>query len=105
MRHGWSLDHRDWIRLDKLASGRRWRRVPFAGLHAESIPEASGIYGLCSSGLRSAPGMLGELYAPVYVGQARNLRNRFLQHARNPSLEVGRAMRCFRILEFWYTRV
>jgi hypothetical protein len=66
------------------------------------VPEDSGIYMLGSR--CAATGLPDPLYNALYVGQASNLRNRFLQHLRRPSPEVGRAAICFAGLDFWFMR-
>lgn len=102
MRHGWSLDNTTWVRLRKRFGNRHWRRVPFGALHANTVPEAAGVYALCTPGLLGEAGLLGELYNTVYVGRAADLRRRFLEHSRYPGLEISRAIRCFASLDYWY---
>jgi hypothetical protein len=77
-----------------------WNRVAFRQVQRRRVPEEPGIYIL---GAR-APGscLPSPLYNAVYVGQTTNLRNRFLQHLRRPSTEVGHAAVCFPEMDFWF---
>jgi hypothetical protein len=62
----------------------------------------SGVYAICTPGTQLTQGLLGKLYNAVYVGQAVDLRQRFLDHARNPGRELQRACNAFRVLDFHY---
>lgn len=105
MRHGWSLDRSPWYDLSRGVAHGHWRQVPFATLHQARVPEASGVYALCTAGVGASTGLFADLYNAIYVGQARNLRQRFMQHCRRPSRELQRAILCFRSLDFWFVQV
>src|SRR3954451_9400155 len=102
MRHGWSLSPASWEAASAAVGAEPWRHVAFQQRHRRLVPEASGIYMLGT--LPAASALPDRLYNAVYVGQARNLRNRFLQHLHSPGPEVLRAGLCFRHLDFWFMR-
>jgi len=62
----------------------------------------AGVYAICTPGTQLSQGLLAKLYNAVYVGQAVDLRSRFLDHARQPGRELQRARNAFRILDFHY---
>jgi hypothetical protein len=66
------------------------------------VPERAGVYAICTRGTRFTQGLLGRLYNAVYVGQAVDLRHRFLDHARRPGRELQRAHNAFQILDFYF---
>ena len=111
MRYGWSLDRGDWERLhlalEAGASGT-WHRVKELSLPLElMVPTKSGVYLLCARPASLVEGMLDQLYNVVYVGQAQNLRARFIQHCKSPSPDVARAKGLFGAshIEYWFLQV
>jgi hypothetical protein len=103
VRYGWSLERQAWRAAARQAGGRHWRRLPFSALHQAEVPPQSGVYAICTPGHPAKAGLFSVLYAPIYVGQSRNLRERFLRHNRHPAPEMRTALNCFRYLDFWFT--
>ena len=101
MRHGWCLDRAAWASATALDAGRQWSRRRFRLVDRSAIPDASGIYVLASG--VAAEGLLGQLYNALYVGQAKSLRQRYLQHLARPSPDVRRAVHTFGTLDYWWT--
>lgn len=105
VRYGWSLERTDWSDARPLLSELRWRRVWLRVPDCDSVPVTSGIYAICTPAMREGDGLAGRLYNVLYVGQAISLRNRFLQHSRNPARELRRALSCFDYLDYWFCEV
>jgi hypothetical protein len=103
MRYGWSLRPLDWAAVTDELGAALWRNVPFRQVQRQRIPEEAGIYMLGST--PRATGLPARLYNALYIGQATNLRTRFLQHLRHPSPDVGRAGTCFDDIDFWFIEV
>lgn len=101
MRYGWSLRPADWEAVAQVLGAGPWYKVAFRQIQRRRIPEEPGVYML---GTRPAAAGLPPLYNAVYVGQATNLRSRFLQHLQRPSPDVDRAAMCFPDLEFWFVK-
>jgi excinuclease UvrABC nuclease subunit len=101
MRFGWSLDKSTWRKAATIAPDLGWKRIPFAAVHQSLVPTQPGIYAICTPGLAANDGLFDLLYNVLYVGQTRSLRDRFLQHCRDPHREMARASNCFKSLDFW----
>src|SRR5262245_52280465 len=101
MRHGWSLEKATWLEVSRLYDKKPWRRVRFAAHHRLSVPPEPGVYAICTAGSQLTEGLLSKLYNAVYVGQAVDLRQRFLKHATRPGRELQRAVNAFSILDFF----
>lgn len=105
VRYGWSLDRAEWdLFLSLCAAGllADWKRTRLDSVYRDSVPEAPGIYAICSkaAGDHFPPG----LYNVLYVGKAATaLRDRFLHHCDTPSPELKRAQTSFGpVLDYWY---
>ena len=106
LQRGWSLHATPWRRLKEIGSGLEWKRVYLLPELKAQLPESSGVYVICASP-RMIPisGPLSQkIYAPVYVGQASNLRARFMQHVSGYG-GVRDAKILFRRLDFWWAEV
>lgn len=110
MRHGWSLQPETWAKLPKRAL--KWRTVRLTLNDRKGVPNVPGVYVVCASPPEHtrASGrtlnLLRLVYTPLYVGQARDLQSRFVQHCSNPKLEIGQSQACFQgRLDFWFVRV
>lgn len=102
MRHGWSIERRDWHDLAALVADRAWHRVPFGEVSRELVPNGPGVYAICTHGRRLKGGLFAHLYNVVYVGKAKDLHVRFLQHCLRPEREIRSLTECFPDLEYWF---
>jgi excinuclease UvrABC nuclease subunit len=102
MRYGWSLSRRDWRDVAALCSGKEWKKVPFAEVSRDQVPRRPGVYAICTTGTRFSRGLFSKLYNAVYVGQAENLRRRFLDHCQRPERELRSVIDCFSDLDYWF---
>lgn len=106
MKHGWSLERKDWTELEKLVGKRKWTSVPFEPLYADDLPPKPGIYAICTHGTKASGGLLKEIYNAVYVGKSSNLRKRFKAHCQQPKREIRNAQSAFKnaSLKFWFVQ-
>ena len=105
MRHGWSLNRKDWADLDKAVRDLDWKSVEFRADRATDVPTSCGVYAICTSGTKATSGLLGAFYNVLYVGESGDLRTRFRQHSgENPQPKIRSARSCFvhAQLKFWY---
>ena len=110
MRYGWSLQGGSWRRLPTGAL--KWGTVRLTLNDRNAVPNTPGVYAMCAAppGHKRGGGrgfnLFKILYAPLYVGQARDLRARFIQHCKNPKLEIEQCLSCFKgRLDFWFLRL
>ena len=113
--YGWQSDSEVWKLISKdLLLGESWRYVGFSELDAVSVPMGeAGIYMICATPMRHRFSLTGQsgnvftnLLTPVYIGKTTNLRDRFLNHCRNPSARVRDAGLCYgESLVFWFHRL
>jgi hypothetical protein len=111
MRYGWALDKERWIALFEVLKGFRWKKVPFSILEKAEVPREKGVYVLCAKPLgdslskSSSGNLLSKLFNAIYVGQAANLRQRFVDHCSRPADFMHTARQCFGLtMEFWYIK-
>lgn len=106
---GLSLSADAWSRVISALEGTDWHSTWLDTLFDSAVPQAKGIYILHIS-----PTILSDIYSlpsevsgVLYVGQTKNLRQRFWQHAApNPQNERIKQFRSiFGRLRFSYTRV
>ena len=112
MKYGWQYDTTIWAKVPTdIAHSRSWRSVSFSKTEAAAVPSGkSGIYMLCTSPVgRLLPerpmksDLFSKLLSPIYIGQTKNLRRRFLQHCRHPNNQISAARNCFQgSMLFWF---
>lgn len=110
MRHGWSIDRDVWSGL--APDEHQWRAVRLTPTDRSVVPNESGIYMICAAppgyttDRERAGNLLQYLYSPIYIGQSKDLQERFSNHCGNPKPELKRSQLCFRgNLDFWFMRV
>ncbi len=76
--------------------------------HAVVIPEASGIYIICSKPSTVSGHFSGKLWATLYnaqyVGHSNNLRIRFREHLTGYG-DVVKVKHLYQRVDFWYAEV
>ena len=115
LNYGWQCDRVLWAQVPAdLRDSNAWNRVGFVENEAVSVPAGqSGVYLLCTApvGCKMSMqvrgnGLFSYLFTPIYIGKTDNLRRRFLQHCRSPSVKLNAARCCFgRSMEFWFHRL
>ena len=98
MRYGWTFDRMAWESFSELASEAlrsEWGRVGLDPLNRDSVPMRPGIYLICAEPSATFSGLPRFICDAVYVGKADLLRNRFLNHCRNPAPRLKMAGACF----------
>ncbi len=72
-----------------------------------AVPNEAGVYMVCAASpvsisLEAERGF----YAPLYVGRASSLNDRFLAHCKKPTYYMSRAQVCYTSgLDFWFCLV
>src|SRR5215204_5800314 len=96
MRYGWSLDKEQWQTLIRSAAVMTWKRARLRELDRDSIPNRPGVYVICAKVKGFSQGVFSELYNVIYAGQdGVSLRRRFLEHCREPKIELVNAQSCY----------
>ena len=85
---GWSHDSALWKALSRLATHCSWTRTTLDSNLALHVPESLGVYLICAHPPYATT--LGQAtYTVLYAGKVdrptRTLRNRFLEHCRQPT--------------------
>lgn len=112
MKYGWQFDLSDWQKIpDDLRDSAAWVGVDYTLIESGRVPEHPGVYLFCARPVgvkeisNSDAKLFGKLLTPIYVGQTTNLRKRFRQHCRNPSIRLRAASDCYRhFLRFWFLK-
>lgn len=102
---GWSLDRSVWSAIADEATKENWRRVNFDYSARNLVEKAPGIYMLSLKAALIANVLpFTSLATPIYVGQSRNLRNRFCDHTngRGDNALWRRVGDLKRQTEFWF---
>jgi hypothetical protein len=110
MTYGWTLNRECWSRFFLAIGSRTWCTVPFSILEKNAVPESYGVYVFCAkpctTGKATERHLLNYLFNAVYVGQATNLRQRFVDHCNKPMEPMIAVRDCFAPrLEFWFTKL
>ena len=115
LNYGWQFDASLWAQVPAdLRNSNSWRYVGFVANEAVLVPDRiSGIYCVCTGPVGRRPQHISRLhdlfsilFTPIYIGKTANLRRRFLEHCKNPSLKLDAARRCFGgSMQFWYHRL
>ena len=106
MRYGWSLDSALWRQLQASVAQFKWSRVYLERDYQSRVSIGSGIYLICAN-TKSIPidgKVMERIYNVLYVGQTKNLRRRFGEHARGHG-QVLKSKDIFRQMDFWYTEL
>ena len=104
--YGWSLKRADWTAARALVVEHDFGKVRMQLQMQGAVPSVSGVYVICCGPNDPQPSELwSELYNALYVGQAKNLRDRFVQHINARSGGAARVREAFDQLEFWYVPV
>ena len=96
---GWSPDRKLWEALDRAGEGLSWRKVDFYRDKAHLVSrEGRGVYLICAAPPVRAIDRINPytvLYAGQVKGRHRTLRDRFLEHVRNPSPQLKLFVDCY----------
>lgn len=79
MRHGWSIDGRDWVVLRQHLVQTNWREVTFTKSGVGTIPAEPGAYLIAAPPPLAGHPVLASLRTPLYVGHTNDLRRRMGQ--------------------------
>ena len=106
IQRGWSLDAQTWTTLASTITQNSWKRAYLTPDYQSRIPTHSGVYVMCvdTEFLPVEGPPFSKMYSAIYVGQAKNLRNRFNDHLRGYA-DVRRARETFRRIHYWHTGV
>ena len=106
MRYGWSLNAELWQTLSKAVHDYDWQRAYLESDYTNSVPNSSGVYLICASTSRIPirGTVMERLYNAIYVGQTKNLKQRFRAHIRGYR-DIVQAKNAFRRLDFWFAFV
>lgn len=80
MSKNWSTDKKNWGSLPKEFLEGNWKRTKVTSSDKSLVSEKSGIYMYCISVPRAKNKSIKTLNTPVYMGIAKNLRKRFIDH-------------------------
>jgi len=114
LNYGWQIDAELWGQIpEDLLLSTSWRHVSFTLSEAAGLPKDPGIYCICASPVgRQQPeettpnDLFGRLFTPIYIGRTDNLKRRFDEHCKRPSVKVEAAKKCFgACLQFWFHRL
>ena len=115
LHYGWQFDSKLWAQIPSdLRHSDAWSKVGFVENESALLPaDQSGIYMLCTSPVACrmphrvrSNHLFSNLLTPIYIGKTDNLRRRFLEHCRRPSVRLTAARRCFGAsMDFWYHRM
>ena len=109
IRYGWPLYSLDWEALPPEVQGdAQWQSSPLGYASRRSIPPTTGVYMMCvrPPAFRTMAAPFDDLFQVIYVGRARNLRNRYAQHLNTPSPKVRAARVAYSdSLRFWFLHI
>ena len=103
--NGWSTCSELWSELVHVTKDLDWKKIDFNRDSSHRIPkDSNGVYLICAR----SPVKATSAYTVIYVGQVNRfrLRDRFLEHVKNPGEKLQQFISCFfPNLDFWYARV
>jgi hypothetical protein len=108
VRYGWTLSKIDWEKVPNDLNSGHWRNVGFHINNAQAVPAVPGVYAFCSPPpFSDGPSNFFRLLNGVlYIGQSKDMRRRFLEHANQPKKLIMDARKCYaEHLTFWWIRV
>ena len=80
MSKNWSTDKKNWGSLPKSFLEGNWKKTKVASSDKRLVSNKSGIYMYCISVPKALNTKIKSLNTPVYIGIAKNLRKRFIEH-------------------------
>lgn len=103
MRYGWTCDYADWMAVKLAVGNLKWGAAPFISQYSSTIPQAPGVYMLMLNASRviADEQPWAAIKSPLYIGQSRNLKRRFLDHVENKST-VARYLEKLPSIEFCF---
>lgn len=108
MSTGWSLDPQCWEIFSGVVPGLTFISFQLRIENEVVIPEASGIYIICSRPSTVSNNFSGKLWTTLYnaqyVGKSTNLRKRFKEHVIGYK-DVAKVKSLYRHVDFWYAQV
>ena len=100
-RKGWAIEKEIWQTIPSQITDNRWRCTQVTRTSSTQIPDSPGIYMFCVK--QEHQGL--SLQNPMYIGKAKNIKNRFKSHLENNE-RVKELKKCFRNkLEFYYLKL
>ena len=102
-RKGWSLDKAHWTRVGVALAGKSWTQTYLESPYSNVVPDGSGIYLICAGApLDGRP--FKKMYNCLYVGQSKNLKQRFKNHVSGYK-DVVKVKETYGRIEFWFALV
>ena len=113
MEKGWSIDSKDWERLELvLPQLGNWNSVLLTKNEQSMVPAGPGVYAICAKPpITSGPDrstVFHSLASPLYIGRSEsNIKSRFLVHCSNPEPKLRKAKSCFHRVQllFWFIKL
>lgn len=94
MSESWTIKIADWNQLPETFLDGNWKQAKVASSEKISIPKKSGIYMYCIAVPNAKNLKLKKLNTPIYMGIAKNLRERFVDHLR-PEDSLYESRKCY----------
>ena len=105
MQKGWTFDINHWESLPKEFLNGSWKQAKVSSSERTSIPISGGIYMYCVAIPNAKNLNLLQLNTPIYMGIAKNLRTRFLQHLSTKD-SLYPAWKCYGSnMNFYYLKI
>ncbi len=105
MGHNWSLEGKAWKNVAECNMLVSWGECYLHEPYKTVVPPRPGVYIVASPPPTAAAARLpSTLCTALYVGQAKNLQNRFQQHIQGYG-DVAAAKKVFAKLIFYYAEV
>ena len=106
---GWSPNRRLWDELQNLGEGLSWRKVAFELSREHLLPGDHGVYLICAAPPTKTIDIVKAytiLYAGRVTGSRRGLRDRFIDHIKNPSAKLKIFLDCYYpTVHFWFAAI
>ena len=99
---GWSAEAKAWTAVRTHVTGS-WKAVLLDVIWSKQVSTGAGVYMLVSNPPHTFHADQ-QLQAPLYIGQAHNLRTRFRQHAGGTG-QSRQIRRAFTNIYFWHMEV
>lgn len=94
MQKGWSFDINHWKSLPVEFLNGTWRQTKVSSSEKFAIPSKPGIYMYCIAVPNAENAKIMQLNNPIYMGIAKNLKKRFLEHL-SPQDSLYDARKCY----------
>ena len=107
MERGWNREQKKWQQTLGEISSFSWRKTKLVANRNATVPSSTGVYVMMAkissiAGLDDNKAPWNKIYGPFYIGKAKNLNQRFSQHAAMKENNTGILVRTFRPLDFWW---